>query len=652
MYTRSSIAQLAILFVVCCLSTFCNTVVAADTPKTDVKIPVYRIAKVDSQLAGNSLTLTLKGDSSPAYTVSERFAPFRVVVDVANAVIGDGSANSKVEVPKNPFASLSVSLLKDQQPVITRFEIKLADSHLYKVNRQGNDITIAITPAEAKAEVAPSTEAAAAPATPPVASEVPELTDLQVTTSPGETTVLIVASKPVEDFKTETLPGDKDKPARMFIDFANASIATLAREKEVGGVIARIRVAPRGPGARIVFDAVGPEIFEYQAVKTAAGVQVVVKDPKGAKPADPKMAQSASAAGGTGGAVSDATLDALIESSSSMLAKTPSSGGKTSGKSSQMAGLPDNFSFSGYTKEKISVDFYKIDIHNVFRLFRQVTDLNIIVDEAVTGTLTLALTDVPWDFALDIILNLMDLKKEERFNTIVIYPKKKEFIWPERAEDNLAVEANTEIIEEEALVIQQSASQPQEVVKAQEILRKAGAAEKNTNYEEAAQLYESAAALWPTNGKIHNHLATLYLVNLGMNAKAVHYAKASLALDPADSRAALYAAIASANMQRLEEAADFFSQSISGNPPMKEALISFAAFNENNNQYEAALKVLEKYNSHYGETVDTMIAKARLLDKLGRSEEAILQYKTILASGFALPVDLKKYITGRVAAGH
>ena len=66
--------------------------------------------------------------------------------------------------------------------------------------------------------------------------------------------------------------------------------------------------------------------------------------------------------------------------------------------------MPDNFSFSGYTKEKISVDFYKIDIHNVFRLFRQVTDLNIIVDEAVTGTLTLALTDVPWDFALDIMI--------------------------------------------------------------------------------------------------------------------------------------------------------------------------------------------------------------------------------------------------------
>jgi type IV pilus assembly protein PilQ len=208
------------------------------------------------------------------------------------------------------------------------------------------------------------------------------------------------------------------------------------------------------------------------------------------------------------------------------------------------------------------------------------------------------------------------------------------------------------VIEEEALVIQQTVNQPEEVMKAQEFLRKAGAAEKNNDFEQAVQLYESAAGLWPTNGKIQNRLATLYLVNLGMNAKAIHYAKESLKLDPADTKASLYAAIASANMQRMEEASEYFTQSISGNPPMKEALVSFAAFNENNHQYEAALKVLEKFNSHYGETIDTMVSKARLLDKIGKSEQAIVQYKAILASGFALQPDLKKYIMGRVAASN
>ncbi len=53
--------------------------------------------------------------------------------------------------------------------------------------------------------------------------------------------------------------------------------------------------------------------------------------------------------------------------------------------------------------------------------------------------------------------------------------------------------------------------------------------------------------------------------------------------------------------------------------------------------------------SYYGETLETMVAKARILDKLGRSKEATKQYQAILASGFQLPLDLKKYIEGRLA---
>ena len=38
---------------------------------------------------------------------------------------------------------------------------------------------------------------------------------------------------------------------------------------------------------------------------------------------------------------------------------------------------------------------------------------------------------------------------------------------------------------------------------------------------------------------------------------------------------------------------------------MKEALISFAAFSENNNKQEVALKLLDTYSSNYGDTVHT-----------------------------------------------
>ena len=83
---------------------------------------------------------------------------------------------------------------------------------------------------------------------------------------------------------------------------------------------------------------------------------------------------------------------------------------------------------------------------------------------------------------------------------------------------------------------------------------------------------------------------------------------------------------------------------------MKEALVSYAAFSENNGQNDAALKLLEKYQTYYGDNIDIMVAKGRVLDKIGRTNEATQQYKAILGSGFQVRPDLKKYIEGRIAA--
>ncbi|MEE4164917.1 MAG: secretin and TonB N-terminal domain-containing protein [Desulfocapsaceae bacterium] len=319
-------------------------------------------------------------------------------------------------------------------------------------------------------------------------------------------------------------------------------------------------------------------------------------------------------------------------------------------KADEMQKLKDSFSFSGYNNERISVDFYKIDLHNVFRLFRQITDLNIIVDEAVNGSITLALTDVPWDFALDIILNLADLKKEERYNTIVIYPKDKEFLWPQRAVDNLSFEADVEVVQEEALIIEQSTNQPAEIMQAKELLLKGSRLEKKDDYEEAVDLYEKAYTLWPENTRISNRIANLYLGRLNLNAKAFHYAQKTLQNDPADTKAALYCAIAAANMDKTAEATEYFSQSVSDMPPMKEALVSFAAFSENNNQKDVALKLLDTYSSNYGDTLHIMVSKARIYDSIGEKDKATAQYRALLTSGFQMRPDLRQYVQDRVSA--
>lgn len=75
-----------------------------------------------------------------------------------------------------------------------------------------------------------------------------------------------------------------------------------------------------------------------------------------------------------------------------------------------------------YTGKKISMDFKDINIHNALKLIAEVSQLNIILSDTVTGTLTMRLVEVPWDQALDLILSAKGLGKDVQGNVIRIAP--------------------------------------------------------------------------------------------------------------------------------------------------------------------------------------------------------------------------------------
>ena len=106
--------------------------------------------------------------------------------------------------------------------------------------------------------------------------------------------------------------------------------------------------------------------------------------------------------------------------------------------------------------------------------------------------MTLTLDDVPWDFALDAILNLKDLKKEERYNTIVIYPKSKDFIWPHKTVSKLSFQADEDIALQDTLVITQMEQQPAGSVEAAQLITRSREFEKAHNPAMAVQAYEQA----------------------------------------------------------------------------------------------------------------------------------------------------------------
>lgn len=78
-----------------------------------------------------------------------------------------------------------------------------------------------------------------------------------------------------------------------------------------------------------------------------------------------------------------------------------------------------------YTGQPISLDFQNADIHNVLRIIADVSGLNIVTSEEVKGTVTIKLKDVPWDQALDVILESKDLGKMDLGNVVRIAPAPK-----------------------------------------------------------------------------------------------------------------------------------------------------------------------------------------------------------------------------------
>jgi type IV pilus assembly protein PilQ len=75
-----------------------------------------------------------------------------------------------------------------------------------------------------------------------------------------------------------------------------------------------------------------------------------------------------------------------------------------------------------YEGTKVTFNFQDIPVRSVLQLIADVSDLNIVVADSVGGNLTLRLTNVPWDQALDIVMDARNLDQRRNGNVIWIGP--------------------------------------------------------------------------------------------------------------------------------------------------------------------------------------------------------------------------------------
>lgn len=77
---------------------------------------------------------------------------------------------------------------------------------------------------------------------------------------------------------------------------------------------------------------------------------------------------------------------------------------------------------AGYAGEKLTLNFQDITVREALNVIADFTELNMVISDSVTGNLTLRLKDVPWDQALDIILQSRGLAMRKNGNVIQVAP--------------------------------------------------------------------------------------------------------------------------------------------------------------------------------------------------------------------------------------
>ncbi len=108
--------------------------------------------------------------------------------------------------------------------------------------------------------------------------------------------------------------------------------------------------------------------------------------------------------------------------------------------------LPASKSPARYSGDKMSLNFQNIDVRAVLQVFADFTQLNVVVSDAVSGSVTLRLHEVPWDMALDIILQSKGLGLRRHGPVLMVAPKEE---WAAR--DQVDLEVRRKISELQAM---------------------------------------------------------------------------------------------------------------------------------------------------------------------------------------------------------
>jgi len=226
-----------------------------------------------------------------------------------------------------------------------------------------------------------------------------KLQDLSVLEEGGQTTISIKFSQPVSEFRHFPL----SQPSRIVLDLlSDIKRAPISESFRIDTHwVGTLRLTANDANIRLAADIAAATVPAYVVTPQDGGLKIVIGL---FNPDATAKRQAVLFKDGVRSDIRSAGPTSSLKSSSEDV------------KSSVAAKAEDK----KYTGQKISLEFKDADIKNVFRLLAEVSGNNIMVTDDVNRKVTVRLIELPWDQAMDLIVETNGLAKEEIGNVIRI----------------------------------------------------------------------------------------------------------------------------------------------------------------------------------------------------------------------------------------
>jgi len=388
------------------------TPLGASSARTDAAM----LKKIASRLEARTGVLSIEASAPVPYVASQPDA-HTFVVELRD-VVALGFADDFTADPRHPIAAVQVESARASDGVsVARVRMTLSHPMRPRVRSSRNTIYVEAD----RVDGSPS-----APGMISMAGPSAMIRDVRVTQRGTATAVTLLGTSRL---LATSIREPKDGPRRLVIDLPNVTSAVQNNTAVRQGPVDRVRIGlnPSAPlMTQVTLDLSRSAPYRIESSPDGNELTVVfdepLADPIAALTTLPVPAQPAAQAVRVSGPVADVIdpgAGSIAAASVVRAGQGPPVAAQAQGPAQTApvvpitqvppapvqqpsAAAPQTASrFTGYP---VSLDFQGVDLRAVLRTFAEISGLNIVIDPTIQGTVDVALRDVPWDQALDIIL--------------------------------------------------------------------------------------------------------------------------------------------------------------------------------------------------------------------------------------------------------